>query len=435
MSKMVFSFDDYVVNDNEVVFRYSYIKDETVIGSFQEKYILPMSLASKSPLQQYILRQIHIIAGISYYKCHLGTVLHPYDLTEYEANYWNTVYSEGLGELAFLNKITAPISPFNPTSTTSAISEAINTSGAILGIGGGKDSIVGGEILRRLHVPTTSFHVSSGKNHGQAGVVTQLMEFPTLEIERYVDTSIVTFTSEHNGYNGHIPLSAIIAWVGILIAFETKSQYVVVANESASSEGNVAWQDKLVNHQWSKSLAFERMTQEFVHTYISPDITYFSIIRPYSSIKVVSLLSKLGQKYLNDFTSCNLVLRIDPDARPNGRWCGTCAKCLSSYLLLSANLDLTHINNLFSKDMLGDVSLRPTLIELLGLENHKPLDCVGTTDEIRAVVRKLIEASVEKPLLKGIDAEIIPGPAIEALMRENGEHAMPSDLSDKVLKI
>src|SRR5690606_29563358 len=104
-------------------------------------------------------------------------------------------------------------------------------------------------------------------------------------------------------------------------------------------------------------------------------------------------------------TSCNLVLRIDPDQRPNGRWCGRCPKCLSTFLLLTAFLPYLKVVEVFGSDLLEDTELVGMMQKLLGLEGHKPLDCVGTTEELRAVTRKLLEDNESKKLLDNINPE------------------------------
>lgn len=432
MNSLLFSFNSYELADPAtLVFHYSYRDDKhEVVASFTETYKLPVRLNADDEGLQYILQQLHVIVGISYYKSLLGTVELPYALSEAEATYWNTVYDQGLGEYAYLNKITAPITPFQ-SSAQAFPRSAANRSGAqeaLLGIGGGKDSIVAGELLKGLELDTVAMAVATGDHHGQAGVVMEVMGLPQQRVERYIDTSIVDFTARHGGNNGHIPLSAILAWLGVLLAYVASRKYVVMANEAAASVGNVTWNGRKVNHQWSKSLEFETLTQAFIHQHVAADLSYFSPIRPYGSLAVMSLFVKLGRAYFDDFTSCNLVLRIDPRQRPNGRWCGHCAKCLSTWLLLSASLPIGELEEIFGKNLFEDASLRPLLQELLGLQGHKPLDCVGTTEELRAVTREALQKHAQTPLLDGVMGAAIPGPDIETLTAAIGPHAIPEEL-------
>lgn len=426
-----FYFDHYELHGNELSFLFHFA-DETgaTIGAFRESYTLHLDqpLDLTDPTIAKILQHMHCLTGISYYKSLLGSVVLPYELSEAEAAYYNEVYDKGLGEFAYVNNYTKPIRPFTASSVTDSAPRNLETAGAILGVGGGKDSIVTGEILRGIGIPTTTLSVGTRDHHGQAGEVMNIMGFPQVHVERYVDSSISEFARTHNGMRGHVPLSVLLAWVGVLLAYTTKTRYVAMGNEGATSTGNVTWNGREVNHQWAKSLEQETLTSAFIKKHVSPDIEYLSPIRPYSSLAVMGLVAKLGTQYLNDFTSCNLVLRIDPEARPNGRWCGHCAKCVSTWLLLSSWLNDEQLTTIFAKNLWDDISLKPTILALLGLEGHKPLDCVGTVEELRAVTRNVLARTTNYPVLEGISADSIPGPSITELVNSRADHILPQDL-------
>lgn len=433
-SGLTFVFDRFVLTDEKLDFFYSYQDgNDKAVKEFKETFHLPFAVNANDPLIRYVLQQLHIIVGISYYKSLLGDIKMPYELDDSQCSYWNTVYDHGLGELSYVNKIKSPITPFRPTATTKRQPTKLNTSGAILGVGGGKDSIVAGELMRRIDVDTTTLDIATRDNRGQAGKVMQIIGFDELTFNRYLDTSIVAFTKDNDGYNGHVPLSAMLAWLGVLVACAKNKRFVLMANEAASSVGNTVWNGKTVNHQWSKSIEFEKLTQDYIQQNVSPDIWYCSPIRPYSSLAVIKLFSKWGDRYQDEFTSCNNVLRIDPNERPNGKWCGNCAKCLSTWLLLSVWLPIDRLDQIFSKKMLKDVSMKPVLQELLGLVGHKPLDCVGTTEELRAATRQALEKHSDSPLFSDIKPAGIPGPSIKELIIELGPHNIPEELSQKIL--
>lgn len=434
MNPYIFSYDRYELDDRELKFFYSYQKNGQEIGAFCENYKLPISVDVKDPLTKYILQILHLIVGVSYYKSLLGEVHTSYKLNKDEAAYLNDVFDNGFGELAYLNKITDSIRPFTANSDHSASPKDLHGDGAILGIGGGKDSIVAGELLKKLRVSTATMDMATRDNRGQAGAVMDIMGFDQLTIERYVDTKIVSFTDEHRGNHGHIPFSALLAWFGVLLAYATNKRYIMMANESATSTGNTTWNGRVVNHQWTKSYEFETITQNFIHTTIASDIWYFSPIRPYSSLAVIALFVSWGEKYYETLTSCNFVLRIDPDKRPNNRWCGVCPKCLSTWLLLSSWLDVKQLEKMFSKNLFDDTSLKPLLMELLDLEGHKPLNCVGTSEELRAVTRKALQEHTNAPLLDGLSESVIPGPSIETLMHDIAEHNIPEELEQPILQ-
>ena len=432
-----FCFDRYeLTDDNQLMFSYYYLDAAgTEMGRFTERYRLPVGLAfhTDDPTLAYILAMLHLIVGISYYKSLLGRVQLPYQLTTDEAAYLNTIYDQGLGEYAFINKLTEPIRPFAATEGANERQpQPLNLKGALLGVGGGKDSAVAAELAKRISLDTVTLDVATRDHHGQAGAVMDVIGLPQLRIERYLDTAIIDFTEQNYGRNGHIPLSVLLAWLGALTAYAGGKKYVMMANESAASSGNVQWNGREVNHQWAKSFEAEQLTQNFIHQHISPDLWYFSPIRPYGSLAVMELFAKLCQAYYNDFTSCNLVLRIDPEARPNGRWCTHCAKCLSTWLLLSSQLPAERLTDMFGRNLFQDTSLRPTLEALLGLSGHKPLDCVGTIEELRAVTRLLLDRGYTPPLLQGIDSQAIPGPSVPELVAARSPASLPPEVRNKI---
>jgi hypothetical protein len=434
--KYTFCFDDFSLADNELAFTYHYEdKDGAHLAEFTERYRLPDFLKPdlKDPTTIYILQILHLIIGISYYKSLLGRIEQPYQLTPSEADYLNEVYDNGLGELLFVNKLRLYLQPFNATAGQDRQPvRLVDHKGALLGVGGGKDSAVAAEIAKHVKLSTVTLDVATRDNHGQAGAVMDIIGLEQIRLERYIDTGIVEFTDKNQGYHGHIPLSVILAWLGTLVAYTTGKQYIMMANEAAASSGNVQWNGREVNHQWAKSFEAEQLTQDFIHQHISPDLWYFSPIRPYGSLAVMELFAQLCQAYYNDFTSCNLVLRINPAERPNGRWCTHCAKCLSTWLLLSSKLDTMCLIGIFGRDLSADNSLRPTLEALLGLSGHKPLDCVGTIEELRAVSRAVIDRGENRPLFDGIKSEDIPGPSIKDLINDRSPASLPPELAKDI---
>jgi len=434
MSQQTFVFDRYEVSPKKVAFTYFY-KDASgaETGRFTESYTLPADFDATDPTTAYILKIYHLLAGISYYKSLLGDVESPYALTESEADYLNQIYDNGLGEFSFVNKLTEPIRPFVASPDTVAPNTvALTNSGAILGIGGGKDSIVTAEINKAIGLETVVLGVSSREHHGQAGAVMELTGLQQTEIGRYVDVgNLTSFNQRYHGMNGHIPLSILLAWLGTLLAYNGNKRYIMMGNEAATSDGNVEWNGRTVNHQWAKSYEAEKLTQDFIQNHVSPDLWYFSPIRPYGSLAVLELFVKLGQAYYADFTSCNMVLRIDPASRPNGRWCTHCAKCLSTWLLLTPWLSIEQLTTIFDRNLFDDPSLRLTLDALLGLNGHKPLDCVGTTEELRAVTRQFLETGTSYPLLDGLETSAIPGPSIQELTDGRSPANIPADLASQ----
>ncbi|MDE1988730.1 MAG: hypothetical protein KGI39_03465, partial [Patescibacteria group bacterium] len=202
------------------------------------------------------------------------------------------------------------------------------------------------------------------------------------KIKRILDPKI--FEKYEGSYNGHIPISAIIAFVGLLSAAVYGYKYVIVANEHSSNFGNLRYRGETINHQWSKSSEFEKMLQEYTRKFITPDIVYFSLIRQFYEIRVAKMFSS-HKKYFSLFTSCNKNFTVSKE-RPNSLWCGKCPKCAFAFLIFAPFLEKKELLNTFKKNLFTDKSLVPIFRDLLGFGKLKPFDCVGTFEESKAAL-------------------------------------------------
>ena len=80
-------------------------------------------------------------------------------------------------------------------------------------------------------------------------------------------------------YNGHVPISGIIAFVLTTAAYLYDYKYIIMSNEKSANEGNTVMDGIEINHQRSKSYQFESDFSQYIKKYISPDIEYFSLLR------------------------------------------------------------------------------------------------------------------------------------------------------------
>ncbi|MCX6713587.1 MAG: UDP-N-acetylmuramoyl-L-alanine--D-glutamate ligase, partial [Candidatus Vogelbacteria bacterium] len=212
------------------------------------------------------------------------------------------------------------------------------------------------------------------------------------------------FKTWPDSFNGHIPISAIIAFVGALTASLSGQKYLAVANEQSSNFGNVSYDGEEVNHQWSKSSEFEDLFQNYLNNNLVSNLKYFSPIRPYYEIRVVEMFSGM-KEYFPIFTSCNRNFRIHFE-RPGGRWCGECPKCAFMFVLLGAFLTKDEVIEIFGKNMLEDESLLSLFRDLLGLGTMKPFDCVGTFDEMQVAFELLSKKFADAIIVKKLSPEL-----------------------------
>ena len=350
---------------------------------FTETIILPG--ASKNLNQesiQKILEPLQLILGISYYKLYCPPkIVTSCRLSKDQADFWNVVYKKGLGEFLYRNKLNPKHLAKFPYSKIKIVPKRIKVQHrALLGIGGGKDSVVAAGLLENFK--TTPFLVETQSKDLVSGRIIAKMGKPSLKIKRILDPKI--FEIHDGAYNGHIPISAIFAFLGILAAAVYKYRYVIVANEHSSNFGNVQYRGETINHQWSKSLEFEMLLQEYTKKFITPDITYFSLLRQFYEIRVARMFAK-QKKYFSLFTSCNGNFKVFKE-RPNSLWCGKCPKCAFVFLMLAPFLSKKELLGIFHKNLLADNSLVPLFNDLLGFGKLKPFDCVGTFEESQAAL-------------------------------------------------
>jgi len=426
---------------------------QTVFFDYQivhgnDTYLLTETLRFPSALkdnerQQACLRALHIALGVSYYKIFMSPrIRHPYAMNADEASFWNDVWRHGLGEFLYINKLDpANLAQFSAQDGATITHEPThadsNEDSALLGIGGGKDSIVAGETLKAIGLKLQGFVMATGKQLGQAKAVADTMCIPLLVVERTIDKQLLSLQQQPGAFRGHVPISLIFGLVGANIAVATNAAYIAVGNEASASIPRINWQHGAVNHQWSKSFAFEVALQEFIRS--RTDVTYFSAIRPLTSVAVAKLFAPLRQ-YFEVFTSDNSVFRIDPSQRPNARWSLESPKSLSSFILLAPWLSEADLLTIFGRNFLDEPSLETLFWELIGQQGEPPLDCVGTTEELilsLAIAHsqgKFSDSHLMRLAIKrGVISEQNWPKQLNATLTLQDQHAFPPKLTEPII--
>ncbi|MDP1845428.1 MAG: Mur ligase family protein [Candidatus Moranbacteria bacterium] len=370
---------------------------------FTETIVLPRAPKniSQETLRKF-LEPLHIILGISYYKLYCPPKIRlSFGLSKEQADFWNKVYRKGLGEFLYRNKLDPKkIARFPHAKIKTQSVDIEVTDRALLGIGGGKDSIVAAELLHDFSI--TSFAVETQREDRIFDEVMKKINKPSLKIKRFLDPKI--FEAYEGEYNGHVPISAIFAFLGLFSAALYGYKNVIVGNEHSSNFGNIRYKGEIINHQWSKSAEFESMFQDYTKKYITPDIVYFSLLRPFHEIRVAQMFSKY-KKYFPIFTSCNKNFTVSKE-RASFLWCGECPKCAFVYLMLAPFISKKELIDIFGKNLFANEKLLPLFRDLLGFGKLKPFDCVGTFEESQAALylasKNYKNDVVMKVLLPGI---------------------------------
>jgi len=160
--------------------------------------------------------------------------------------------------------------------------------------------------------------------------------------------------------------------------------FLAVGNERSANFGNGIHIDGLeLNHQWEKSADFEGRVNAYIDEHLLRTFRYFSPLASLWEVQIAGYFSVECAPFLSCFCSCNSYTGNEWAAA----WCGSCAKCLFVFILLSAWLPRQSVVDIFGgMDLLGVYSPTQHLDKLLGSSHcgSKPLDCVGTPEETSA---------------------------------------------------
>jgi hypothetical protein len=331
------------------------------------------------------LLHLHVAAGTSYYKAAAPPVVavEADGLTDAELAFHRHLYDDGLREFAVTNGLPVPRSvevrasgaPLPPAVT------ADRPGGLVVPIGGGKDSMVLIEAARPLapRLFAVNPHPLTVSLAREAGL-------ELLVVRRRLSPGLAEL-NRSGALNGHVPITAIVSLIAVAGSFVYGYDAVAMAVERSASEETAVVDGVPVNHQYSKSLAFERLLADLVAGSIDPGLTYGSALRPYSELAIARAFAGL-ERYHGTFCSCNTAFR--QGAAPDDRWCGHCPKCRFVALVLAPFLDPAALTAILGRDLFADPDQVPGFAALMSDED-KPFECVGERRESAVALRLLAD--------------------------------------------
>lgn len=330
---------------------------------------------------------LFFLAGTSYFKTYFPPeiVVKQGQIDQNLAAFLSETYQKGFGEFFYMNQldpntvITFPINsePLQPLALSH------QPEGQLIGVGGGKDSLVSIELLRDQQTPITTWSLN---HRPQLAPLVERIGLPHAWVERVWDPVLLELKNQPDVMNGHIPISAIFAACGTIVALLTGRRDVVVSNEQSANEPTMQYRGVAINHQYSKSQAFEQRFQEQLARSLNEQLRYYSFLRPLSEVMIGRIFASVAfDKYKDVFSSCNRAFIHGSDRMS---WCGVCPKCAFVYLVLSPFIPEEQLNALWNgKNLLKDPNLETLYRQLLGIEGDKPFDCVGEVKEARSAMR------------------------------------------------
>jgi UDP-N-acetyl-alpha-D-muramoyl-L-alanyl-L-glutamate epimerase len=404
---------------------------------YKQKLFLPFDSLTAASLDNLVFH-IGMIELISYWKtaCPPKVIIKPHSLSASQVKFWKKLYFHGLGEFFYMNSILVHEDDFMemvfPEEYPVEAFPLYPADGCLVPVGGGKDSAVTMGLLNKSRENWMPFVINprntarevirtAGKNADQ-----------TIDFYREIHPHLLKLNRE--GFlNGHTPFSALLAFYALLAACLTGRHEIILSNESSANEVTVP--GTTINHQYSKSIEFERDFRDYTRNYISSGFNYFSLLRPLSELQIAGIFSKMPE-YFQYFKSCNA-------GSKTGTWCGSCPKCLFTYIILSPFLKPETLAGIFGHNLLDDPALEKTLEELSGAAQIKPFECIGTVDEVNVALNEAVKIYGNDALpylLKTFQQQ--SGPAIkltediqQMLNRVESDHYLPDRYLNLLVKV
>lgn len=442
-----FIYRGYETEEDSIQFKITYRFEIEGLTSFAPVWCFPKAKGditawADDPLMRDMVFSLGMVELVSYWKtaCPPRVVVEAGYLNKEQAKWWKELYYNGLGEFFYVNHITeasqddfvdivcnvperemvsgTDLGQRQPDSQQA--SQSISTqrqtvqAGAnrvLVPIGGGKDSAVTLELLRGAGEHIYGYIINPRGATLHTAAAAGLDEDHVISVRRTLDSNMLELNRQ--GYlNGHTPFSALVAFSSIIAARMHGLSYIALSNESSANESTV--QGSTVNHQYSKSFKFEQDFHRYETQYLPGSAYYFSMLRPLSEFQIARYFAGRKQ-YHAIFRSCNAGSKTDS-------WCGHCPKCLFVYLILSPFLSSQEIMDIFGRNMLEDESMKSTLEQLVGIQEEKPFECVGSRDEINTAVVLMI---------RRMEREREELPALLSYYRETGLYDRYEALGDR----
>ncbi len=395
----VMRFPSYAFDPATGVATFDYLLDGPSPLRFTETVTLPVPTDPSVPeALTRVLDLLHVVAGVSYFKVGApARVVAPEPVPAAVAAFFTAVYTKGMAEYAYRNRLphVLELTVETPAFSGDRPLPALSGGRPLSAVGGGKDSIVTLEILRAAGLDPVPFSVNPNPVIEKVNAASGL---PALAARRKLDPRLFEL-NKAGALNGHIPVTAINSLIAIATAVWHGLGPVVMSNERSASDPNLIWNGHEVNHQWSKGVEAEGLLRDAVAAYAGLADPYFSLLRPLSELHIAQLFA--GHTAYDDVvTSCNKAFKLHD---PTARWCGDCPKCRFVFLAMAPHMSRERLAHIFGHDLFADPAQTPGFLELLGVDAHKPFECVGEAEECLVALSLLTD---DAPVLVALRAAV-----------------------------
>jgi len=217
-----------------------------------------------------LIFNLGMVESLSYWKatCSKEIIVRAGYLNKDQIKWWKDLIIKGMGQFFFENKIDFRKSNFLNIKSESLKKNKVlgrkRSERILIPVGGGKDSIVTLEALKKAKKNTGCFSLNP------TGAAIRIMKIGCknpIIAKRKMDEKLLQLNRK--GFlNGHTPFSAYLAFLTVLLSEIFDYKYIALSNERSSNEGNVKYLGKEINHQWSKSFDFEQKFRSYSNSEI-----------------------------------------------------------------------------------------------------------------------------------------------------------------------
>lgn len=331
------------------------------------------------------LQALLLMLGINYWCVFPTNNMHieGFTLTREQAHFWDSLYLNGLAEFFYNMQMDFHdliAFPYDASATELPPARFKRPTRSLLLNGAGKDSILSAELLKASGTPFDFFAFSPTPAHER---IAKLVGARTVSVERYRDPRVNVIASLF-GVSNEYPSVSTFTFVATLLAELLGYDSIIFSNERSADFGNLTYRGLPVNHQWCKSSEAERMINDYIQRFITPDISTRSLLREFGELEIVRRFVRYP-KYLRYVTSCNAYFWLPYPMQllsRTGYWCKQCPKCVFLFACFSAFMPRNEVIEMFGADLYAKESLLPLFRRILGIEGFKPLDCVGEPEEM-----------------------------------------------------
>ena len=430
-----FYYRNYTVTNNKniIKFRFNFEIEPNIFFSPE------VEICGIDSIDKNVLNNLAFHLGLmeipSYWKstCSPEIYIQAGELDDYQIVWWKNLFLKGLMEFFYLNKI-KPFSPEFICSGNGNVNICKPYDGKLnedflVPVGGGKDSAVSCELLRKTGRRVTGWCLNPTKS-----ILDQIetSEIKTkIVVTRTIDNTLLQLNDK--GYlNGHTPFSAYLAFASSACAIIAGKSNIALSNERSSNECNVKYSGLEVNHQYSKSFDFEKLFRDYSTRYLATNLNYFSLLRPLYEIQIARLFA-MYHNHFPLFRSCNKGQRTNS-------WCHKCPKCLFVFTILYPFVNKkTLTTDIFATNLFEDIELVETAFSLSGLKEAKPFECVGTKEETIAAfylcIKQVNEKREELPIvLNAVNENVLykeqdlDNRTVNLLQSWNDDHFVPESI-------